>query len=221
MDKTKKMSETIVLKCVLLGESAVGKSSLINRFINGTFNEDSLPIIVGCYSAKEELYEKEDTKIRYEIWDTAGQEKYRAINKIFYQDAYVNILVYDITKKPTFDALKDYWYQEVKENAPQDALIIIVGNKRDLYEIEAVEEDVVKQFCESVNALYKQTSAQTGEGVKELFEMIGKQILTSSLEDFKNNKGNSKSVKFKNDSVNIYSSVSTTDTNITKKKKCC
>ena len=215
------MSQSIVLKCVLLGESAVGKSSLINRFINGTFNEDSLPIIVGCYSAKEELYEKEDTKIRYEIWDTAGQEKYRAINKIFYQDAYVNILVYDITKKPTFDALKDYWYQEVKENAPQDALIIIVGNKRDLYEIEAVEEDVVKQFCESVNALYKQTSAQTGEGVKELFEMIGKQILTSSLEDFKNNKGNSKSVKFKNDSVNIYSSVSTIDTNITKKKKCC
>ena len=215
------MSETIVLKCVLLGESAVGKSSLINRFINGTFNEDSLPTIVGCYSAKEEIYEKEGTKIRYEIWDTAGQEKYRAINKIFYQDAYVNILVYDITKKPTFDALKDYWYQEVKENAPQDALIIIVGNKRDLYEIEAVEEDVVKQFCESVNALYKQTSAQTGEGVKELFEMIGKQILSSSLEDFKNNKGNSKSVKFKNDSVNIYSSVSTIDTNITKKKKCC
>ena len=217
------MSQSIVLKCVLLGESAVGKSSLINRFINGTFNEDSLPTIVGCYSAKEVFYEKENTKIRYEIWDTAGQEKYRAINKIFYQDAYVNILVYDITKKPSFDALKDYWYQEVKDNAPLDAIIIIVGNKRDLYENEAVDEEEVKKFSESVNALYKQTSAQTGEGVNELFDMIGKQILTQeNVEDFKNNKSKgNKFSKFKNDSTNIYSSVSTFDSNVSKKKKCC
>ena len=215
------MSTTETVKVVLLGEAGVGKTCIISQFISGIFDPDTISSLSAQFITKTLDYKKYDKSLKFEIWDTAGQEKYRAINKIFYQDAYVNILVYDITKKPTFDALKDYWYQEVKDNAPQDALIIIVGNKRDLYEIEAVEEDVVKQFCESVNALYKQTSAQTGEGVKELFEMIGKQILSSSLEDFKNNKGNSKSVKFKNDSVNIYSSVSTIDTNITKKKKCC
>ena len=119
--------------------------------------------------------------------------------------------------------MKDYWYQEVKDNAPLDAIIIIVGNKRDLYENEAVDEEEVKKFSESVNALYKQTSAQTGEGVNELFGMIGKQILTQeNVEDFKNNKSKgNKFGKFKNDSTNIYSSVSTFDSNVSKKKKCC
>ena len=77
------MTETIKLKQVLLGETAVGKSSLINRFVNGTFKQEFLPTIVGCYSTKEVFYKKENINIIYEIWDTAGQEKFRAVNRIF------------------------------------------------------------------------------------------------------------------------------------------
>ena len=216
------MSEIIVLKCVLLGEASVGKSSLINRFINGNFNKDSLPTIVGCYSTKELLFEKENIKIKYEIWDTAGQEKYRALNKIFYQDAYINILVYDITNENSFKALKDYWIEEVRENGPKDAIIIIVGNKSDLYEYEAVDENEVKEYCKSIDALYQQTSAQSGEGVNELFNMIGKEILSPQyLEEIK--KLNEKK-KVGNSSTMIYSSVSSLDGTINKnnkKKKCC
>ena len=209
------MTEKIKLKCVLLGETAVGKSSLINRFVNGTFKQDCLPTIVGCYSTKEVFYKKENITIIYEIWDTAGQEKFRAVNRIFYQDAYIILLVYDITNKPSFNALQDYWYREVKDNTPQEAIIIIVGNKTDLYEIKEVNEDDVKNFCESVNALYILASAQTGEGVNELFDMIGKHVLTQkNFEEIKNK------IEFRSKETK-YSSISTLDPNHSGRIKCC
>ena len=213
------MSEKIVLKCVLLGESGVGKSSLINRFIRGNFNKDSLPTIVGGFSKKEIFYEEENTKIVYEIWDTAGQEKYRSINKIFYQDAYINILVYDITKKNTFKALKDYWIEEIKENGPRDAIIIIAGNKSDLYEHEAVDEDEVRKYCKNIDAIYQLTSAQTGEGVNELFNKIGKELLIPrNLEQFK--KFNEKKKEFDNSKNAVYA-INNTNNNNRRKKGCC
>ena len=213
------MSEKIVLKCVLLGESGVGKSSLINRFISGNFNKDSLPTIVGGFSKKEIFYEEENTKIVYEIWDTAGQEKYRSINKIFYQDAYINILVYDITKKNTFKALKDYWIEEIKENGPRDAIIIIAGNKSDLYEHEAVDEDEVRKYCKNIDAIYQLTSAQTGEGVNELFNKIGKELLIPrNLEQFK--KFNEKKKEFDNSKNAVYA-INNTNNNNRRKKGCC
>ena len=213
------MSEKIVLKCVLLGESGVGKSSLINRFITGNFNKDSLPTIVGGFSKKEIFYEEENTKIVYEIWDTAGQEKYRSINKIFYQDAYINILVYDITKKNTFKAIKDYWIEEIKENGPRDAIIIIAGNKSDLYEHEAVDEEEVRKYCKNIDALYLLTSAQTGEGVNELFNKIGKELLIPrNLEQFK--KFNEKKKEFDNSKNAVYA-INNTNNNNRRKKGCC
>ena len=213
------MSEKIVLKCVLLGESGVGKSSLINRFITGNFNKDSLPTIVGGFSKKEIFYEEENTKIVYEIWDTAGQEKYRSINKIFYQDAYINILVYDITKKNTFKAIKDYWIEEIKENGPRDAIIIIAGNKSDLYEHEAVDEDEVRKYCKNIDAIYQLTSAKSGEGVNELFNKIGKELLIPrNLEQFK--KFNEKKKEFDNSKNAVYA-INNTNNNNRRKKGCC
>ncbi len=214
--------DPIGIKCVLLGESGTGKSSLIERFINNTFRKDTPSTLIGSFSSKVVYYEKENIKIRYDIWDTAGQEKYRSINKIFYQDAQVTLLVYDITQKETYDAIKNYWFQEVKDNAPEDVIVFIVGNKSDIYEKEAVNEEEARQYAKDINALYKLVSAENGDGINEIFKMIGERMLTQEfLEKIKNEKNNNDN-NTTNNNKNTIKNISIEDNKgQKKKKKCC
>ena len=211
---------SLPIKCVLLGETAVGKTCLINRFVNNTFQEDFVPTMVGCYSSKDIFYDKANKKIKYEIWDTAGQEKYRSINKIFYQDASIAILVFDITRKDTFEALKNYWYLELRDNSPKDIIIAIAANKCDLYEYEEVSHDEVEEFGKSINALYEQTSAKTGEGIKDLFNSIGYKLLSpENYEDFLRK---TSAVRLKSDSFqNVSNSTEKIENREEIKKNCC
>ena len=175
---TEETNEPVPTKVVLLGETAVGKSCLISRFVSNKFQSNFVPTMGGCYSSKEVEYQKLKKKLKYEIWDTAGQEKYRAINKIFYQDAAVAILVYDITRKDSFEELKNYWYIEVRDNSPKDVIIAIAANKSDLYEFEEVNNEDLQSFANSINAIYKETSALNGTGINELFDNIGYKLLS-------------------------------------------
>ena len=215
------MTDTsLPIKCVLLGETAVGKTCLINRFVNNTFQEDFVPTMVGCYSSKDIFYDKANKKIKYEIWDTAGQEKYRSINKIFYQDTSIAILVFDITRKDTFEALKNYWYLELRDNSPKDIIIAIAANKCDLYEYEEVSHDEVEEFGKSINALYEQTSTKTGEGIKDLFNSIGYILLSpENYEDFLRK---TSAVRLKSDSFqNTSNSTEKSEGREEIKKNCC
>lgn len=96
------------------------------------------------------------------IWDTAGQEKYRSFSAIYYKDACIAILVYDITKKETFNEIKKYWFPTVKENSPENIQIVICGNKNDLYEYEDVDKEDIKKFCEDNNCMNFVVSAKDG-----------------------------------------------------------
>ena len=215
------MTDAILpIKCVLLGETAVGKTSFINRFVNDTFTKDFVPTMVGCYSSKDIYYEKAKRKIKYEIWDTAGQEKYRSINKIFYQDTSIAILVFDITRKDSYQALKDYWYPEVKDNSPKDVIIAIAANKSDLYEYEEVSNTEVEEFAKEINAIYKQTSALNGTGIGDLFESIGYQLLSpENYDDFV--RKTSVSVIRLNSASISNSSTEKSEVKINGKKNCC
>jgi len=213
------MTDTILpIKCVLLGETAVGKTSFINRFVNDTFTKEFVPTMVGCYSSKDIYYEKAKRKIKYEIWDTAGQEKYRSINKIFYQDTSIAILVFDITRKDSYQALKDYWYPEVKDNSPKDVIIAIAANKSDLYEYEEVSNTEVEEFAKEINAIYKQTSALNGTGIKDLFESIGYQLLSPENYDDFVRKTSASLIRINSASI---SSIEKSEVKSNGKKNCC
>ena len=216
------MNEAILpLKCVLLGETAVGKTCLIDRFVNNKFKPNFVSTMVGCYSSKDIFYEKLNRKIKFEIWDTAGQEDYRSINKIFYQNASVAILVFDITRKGTFEELKNYWYKECRDNSPQDCIIAIAANKSDLYEYEEVSNEEGKQFAEKEKILYKQTSAAKGIGINELFEEIGAELLKpENIEDFDRKTSIAiNSIKINSESFNDSNNKSQSREEI--KKNCC
>ncbi len=114
-------------KVVLLGESGVGKTCIIARFINNTFEDNIMSTTGASYAGKTMSFDEfNGQSIKFEIWDTAGQEKYRALTKIFYKDAGVAILVYDITRKESFDEIKNYWHNQIKEFAPKNISKIII-----------------------------------------------------------------------------------------------
>ena len=113
------MSEKEAKQCkvVLIGESGVGKTSIINRYTSNTFSSVLTATPGASFTAKVVYLKDYDQSIKFEIWDTAGQEKYRALAKVFYKNAAVCILVYDITRKESFDELQKYWINEIKSNA--------------------------------------------------------------------------------------------------------
>ena len=108
-------------KVVLLGESGVGKTCIIARFINNTFEENLISTTGASYAGKTMTFDEFGGKsIKFEIWDTAGQGKYRSLTKIFYKDAGAAILVYDITRKESFEEIQKYWINQIKEFAPKN-----------------------------------------------------------------------------------------------------
>ena len=169
-------NEYIPCKIVLLGEAGVGKTSIITRYISGSFSQIVMTSTGSSFVAKKiELEDKK--KVKLQIWDTAGQEKYRSLAKIFYQSAAVAVLVYDITLKKSFEQIKEYWVKEIKENAPEDIIIAIAANKSDDYLNQEVTMDEGKELAKSLDALFICTSAKLGNGIDDLFKLSGEKFL--------------------------------------------
>ena len=163
-----------VCKVVLLGESGVGKTSIISRFSNGSFENNILSTNGASYICRNLTFPEYQNRIlKFEIWDTAGQEQYRALNKLFYTDASICILVYDITNINSFNALKDYWHQQLKDFGPKNIILGLVANKSDLYNEEQIPEEIARKFAKEINAFFSYTSASKFTGIDELFHDIG------------------------------------------------
>ena len=221
--------EELPIKVVLLGETAVGKSCLISRFVTDKFITNHVSTMTCSFFSKVVFYDKVNKKIKYEIWDTAGQERYRSMNKMIYKDASVVLLVLDITRKETFEAIKNYWYKEVKENAPDNIVYALAANKCDLYEYEEVTFQELEEYALSINAIYKQTSALQNNGIKELFDFIGYKLLapqnfdvfirkTSSKKYIRLNSGEKKNSSEKNENNEKNEK---NNKAVDKKKSCC
>jgi small GTP-binding protein len=111
---------TSTVKVVLLGESGTGKTAILSRYINNTFEDNIMTTTGGYYNTKDEWFEEENQTIKFEIWDISGRDKNRALAKVFFRDANVCILVYDISMKESFDEIRNYWAKQVKEFGPKD-----------------------------------------------------------------------------------------------------
>ena len=158
----------IVLKLLLLGDSSVGKTSILLKYISNKFDESSISTVGVDYMDKIIDYNK--FKIKLQIWDTSGEEKFRTITKNFYRNADGLLVVFDLTKKESYDHIRS-WINEAKEN--NDKLkTLLIGNKLDLKDERIVAIDVAKQFAEKNNLKYIETSAKDGTNINESFQAI-------------------------------------------------
>ena len=163
----------IPCKVIIVGDSGVGKTSIVSRYLK-RFNENEKSTVGASYSNRAEKID--NYNICFDIWDTAGQEKFRSVNTIFYRDANICILVYDITRKESFESLKTYWHKTVKELGADDILFGVAGNKIDKFEEEAVEPQEGKDFAASIGAEFHLTSALQNTSIDELFQDLGKRF---------------------------------------------
>ena len=114
------MTENKICKVILVGESGVGKTCIIVRFVSEEYKEETISTTGASYASKIMEFSDYKKSIQFQIWDTAGQEKYRGLTKLFYKDAKIVILVYDMTRRKSFDEIKNYWYNQIKENSSEE-----------------------------------------------------------------------------------------------------
>jgi len=158
-----------LFKVVLIGDSGVGKSNLLSRFTRNEFNSDSKSTI-GVEFATRSI--NVDGKIvKAQIWDTAGQERYRAITSAYYRGAVGALLVYDISKQPTYENV-GRWLKELRDHADSSIVIMLVGNKSDLKHLRAVLTDEAKQFSMDNGLSFIETSALEASNVEAAFQQI-------------------------------------------------
>ena len=171
------------LKVVLIGDSGIGKTCIMARFIKNKFDPNTIASITAQFIQKI-LEFPDGKKITFHFWDTAGQEQYHSLAKIFYKDADVVILVYDITNLQSFNSMKDDWYKNVVNCGKKDVLFGVAANKSDLYEERQVDDDEGEKFAKSIGGIFMPTSAKNYTGITELFDAIGQKILNKDDFDF-------------------------------------
>ncbi|CAD6648217.1 BAG_1a_G0049170.mRNA.1.CDS.1 [Saccharomyces cerevisiae] len=171
------------IKLVLLGEAAVGKSSIVLRFVSNDFAENKEPTI-GAAFLTQRVTINEHT-VKFEIWDTAGQERFASLAPMYYRNAQAALVVYDVTKPQSFIKAR-HWVKELHEQASKDIIIALVGNKIDMLQ-EGGERKVASEegekLAEEKGLLFFETSAKTGENVNDVFLGIGEKIPLKTAEE--------------------------------------
>lgn len=174
MTITMEPTQTVEMKMVLVGNQHVGKTCIVRRAITGQFKEDTVPTLGASYSTKEVTID--NTTVRMQIWDTAGQEKYRAMAPMYYHNAQVALVVYAIDDRQSFEEL-DKWMESLAGNSSKDIIVFIVANKQDLADKVDAEDEMVspengKEKAAEFGAEFAEVSAVSGYGIGDLFSVI-------------------------------------------------
>ncbi|KAJ3452309.1 ras-related protein rab-5c [Anaeramoeba flamelloides] len=160
-------------KVVLLGDSGVGKSCIVLRFVRNEFLENREPTIGASYLSKSLTVSKKEIKLQ--IWDTAGQERYQSLAPMYYRGSEIAIIVFDLTSYDSYFKAKE-WVNELLEKGIPDLVIGFVGNKSDLEEKRVIKKEEAKEYCSLHKLHYFETSAKTSENVNEMFLSLSKEL---------------------------------------------
>ena len=205
----------LIFKLVLIGDSGVGKTNILTRYTKNEFSLATQSTVGVEFGSK--IIKKNEKLIKLQIWDTAGQERYKSITSAYYKGSKGAFVVYDISRKPTFENV-DKWIRELKTNGSEDVLIMLVGNKSDLEDKREVQIDEVKKKAEQYKIAFCETSALDGKNIEHAFDSLIDEI-AKKVENDKVNE-----IKVSQESLPI-----TLDTNDEKKenenvknnKNCC
>ena len=176
-----KINYDYLLKYIIVGDSAVGKSNLLLRFIHDDFKIEYQSTIGVEFDAKN--LNIKNKIFRLQIWDSAGQETYRSITRTYYKNCVCAILVYDISNRESFENISQ-WVNHCIENSPKKVFMILVGNKCDLIESRQIPFEKGKEMAEKNNMMFFETSAKTGENVEKIFVDSTKEINNKIIEGY-------------------------------------
>ena len=197
-----------IFKVLLLGNSDVGKSSLLLRYVDSVWNDAFVPTIGVDFKVKTLTINEK--KVKMQIWDTAGQERFRTVVATYFRGAHGILLLYDVTNKDSFKNLES-WLIEIEKNAKEKVLKILIGNKCDLNDDREITTEEGKAFALRNGMEFMETSAKMNTNVTEAFETLGKLMI-----EF-NSKGNQGTQK-NNDNKNLKAG---SGKNLKTKKGCC
>ena len=181
---------------LIIGDSSVGKTSLITRYANGTFKEEYLATVGIDYFTKEEIINNQTIQVK--LWDTAGQERFKSLTQNYFRNAQGVLLTFDVTNSESFDNLKD-WINSIKKNMEGNNIfipLIVIGNKIDMEDSREIQTEDAQKFASENKYKYFETSAKTGEGVDNAIRDLVNQVLSSKQAN-EGKDGERKSVQIK------------------------
>ena len=196
-------NDLLPIKIILLGDTGVGKSSIIKRYIEDSF-EENLSSTIGS-NFLEKIEKIKGQKVRLEVWDTAGQEEFRSVTKLFVKNSKIIILVYNVTQKLSFEGL-NYWYDFIQKELAQNFVLGVAGNKTDLIFEDGYDEEITseegKAFAEKIKANFALVSAkESGKEITNLFN----QCISSYLDSRDGTEDTNYNIKLKSDNGSLSS----------------
>ena len=197
----------LLFKLILIGDSCVGKSNILLKYLKNQFNENSKTTIGVEFGTKNIIINNK--RIKIQIWDTAGQERYRSITSAYYKGAKGALIVYDITRKNTFDNI-DKWITDLKLNGDKNICIIILGNKSDLINKREINKNDGIKKAEMYKTAFLETSALNGDNISKAFDELIEQIVINNKNIFQDDNENE-----------IDKGVNLNDEKNNNNKKCC
>ena len=180
------MKKDLIYKIVLIGDASTGKSSLLRRYCENTFDENYKCTVGVDFQIK--ILKINEKIVKLQIWDTAGQERFKTMTKTYYRNARACLIVYDLTRRETFDHVKVWAEQYMQDNPGKNNSVIILGNKKDLKDRRQVSLREGETLANEIGCLFKEVSAKEGgDEIEELFYNMTESLLEKDTEKTENN----------------------------------